>query len=289
MIPVSVAIITRNRQTELAHCLSSLACQSFPPYEVIVVDNASDDDTRAIVLNFKKNVAFPVYYHIEPNIGYPFARNKAIKRAHYDWIAFIDDDCVADINWCKTIQSILVKHRKKKNIAAILGHSLNYYPNNPFASALQYSHELWKKQTIHGSIKNYEVLDTRNILYHRPALHKYGVTFNNEYTKGSEDSDIGLQIKNAGLLAIHAPSIYVYHKESQTIAEYVSKKRKYLQSTNYFHKIRNYTPIYLYVSPKTKLSLWHLCTIKLNWIQTLIALCIVYSRIYAWWPIQYEK
>lgn len=84
---ISVIICTRNRPESLRTCLASLARQSLDPREVIVVDNAPEDDrTRRVV------EAAGVRYVREDRPGLSFARNSGIRHASADIIAFTDDD-----------------------------------------------------------------------------------------------------------------------------------------------------------------------------------------------------
>jgi len=87
---VSVIIPTWNRSGYLARALESVYAQSLLPYEVIVVDDGSTDDTREIIAqHFSK-----VRYLYQENRGVSSARNTGIRAAGGDWIALLDsDDC----------------------------------------------------------------------------------------------------------------------------------------------------------------------------------------------------
>lgn len=62
-------------------------------FEVIVVDNASQDDTRQRVRELAEDTAHPrIRYVYEPNVGLSHARNRGIAEAEADIIAFLDDD-----------------------------------------------------------------------------------------------------------------------------------------------------------------------------------------------------
>src|SRR5215213_10093992 len=93
---ISVVIITRNRSKDLLQCLGSLIAQSLEIKELVIVDNASSDDTKERVYFFLKNTSLQIKYVEEKKIGQPYARNTGIRQASGDWIAYIDDDCVAD-------------------------------------------------------------------------------------------------------------------------------------------------------------------------------------------------
>lgn len=97
---LTVAVCTRNRPEQLRRCLRSLCEQKQRLAEIIIVDNApSDDRSRTIVKE-----EFPgVRYIEERRVGVDFSRNRALREARYDIIAFIDDDAIADPGWSEQI------------------------------------------------------------------------------------------------------------------------------------------------------------------------------------------
>ena len=87
---ISVIIPTYNRAHTLSRALDSVFAQSYPPSEVIVVDDGSVDDTRAMIAE-----RYPqCIYLTQPNLGVSRARNQGITQAKGEWIALLDsDDC----------------------------------------------------------------------------------------------------------------------------------------------------------------------------------------------------
>ena len=92
---VSVVICTRDRAEDLSRCLASLPGQSRVPDQVVVVDNASRDDgrTRAVAL------AAGVDYVREDRPGLDIARNRGVRTAIGDIVAFTDDDVRLHPRW----------------------------------------------------------------------------------------------------------------------------------------------------------------------------------------------
>jgi GT2 family glycosyltransferase len=106
---ITAAICTRDRTRQLARALDSLIAQSPAPAEILVVDNApSDQATRALV-----SERFPtVRYLHEPIPGLDFARNRALRTAAGDVVAFLDDDAIAGPNWCEMLRLVFEKEPK---------------------------------------------------------------------------------------------------------------------------------------------------------------------------------
>ena len=92
----TVAVCTKDRTETLRDTLKSLKQLKYPNFEVIIVDNApSDNKTKNLIASqFSK-----FKYVLEPRKGLDFARNTAIETARGEFIAFIDDDAIADENW----------------------------------------------------------------------------------------------------------------------------------------------------------------------------------------------
>lgn len=109
-VGLSAVICTRNRTAQLARALESLLDQDARPSEILVIDNApSDDATRRLLRRWAMSHA-TVRYMEEPAQGLNFARNRALREARQDIVAFLDDDAVADRGWCRTLTEALLRH-----------------------------------------------------------------------------------------------------------------------------------------------------------------------------------
>ena len=85
---VSVIIPTYNRKHTLKRAIQSVYIQSLPPFEIIVVDDGSNDGTK----DWVKQEYPDIKYIYQKNGGVSSARNKGIKIARGDWIALLDSD-----------------------------------------------------------------------------------------------------------------------------------------------------------------------------------------------------
>jgi len=87
---VSVVVPTRNRSTLLSMTLRSVLRQQQVELEVIVIDEASTDDT-ATMLATLGDARVRIIHHDRP-LGVSAARNRGAAEAHGEWLAFVDDD-----------------------------------------------------------------------------------------------------------------------------------------------------------------------------------------------------
>ncbi len=109
---LTVAVCTRDRPEQLARCLKSLldiepSAFGLPvSREILVIDNApSTRDTRDLASSLPG-----IRYILEPRPGLDFARNRALKEARGDLLAFIDDDVVVDTGWLTGLMEAWIEH-----------------------------------------------------------------------------------------------------------------------------------------------------------------------------------
>lgn len=120
----SVIIPVFNDSKRLIICLESLERQTYPKhlYEIIVVDNASEEDIKSVTVKFPQ-----VKFCHESQPGSYAARNRGISVAKGEIIAFTDSDCIPSSDWIeqgvKTILSI-------PNCGLVVGR-INLFFQNP--------------------------------------------------------------------------------------------------------------------------------------------------------------
>jgi glycosyltransferase involved in cell wall biosynthesis len=88
MARISVVIPTYNNASYILDALNSVFAQTHPPHEVIVVDDGSTDDTRALL---EPHVA-RIRYHHQTNQGLAVARNVGLRLATGDYLTYLDGD-----------------------------------------------------------------------------------------------------------------------------------------------------------------------------------------------------
>ncbi len=105
---ITVSIITHSRPKGLHRLLAALMLQKLDPgvtLDIVVVDNACDEEARRIVEDFAAKSVFPVRYEEEPIKGIVAARNKCVDlflESDSKHLLFIDDDeWPRDDNWAQ--------------------------------------------------------------------------------------------------------------------------------------------------------------------------------------------
>lgn len=99
---ISICICTFKRPLLLERLLAKIQSQCTDglfKYSVVIVDNDSQGSGRLAVDNASRNTTFPIYYDIEPERSISLARNRTLRNAKGNLIAFIDDDEFPDDHW----------------------------------------------------------------------------------------------------------------------------------------------------------------------------------------------
>jgi O-antigen biosynthesis protein len=98
---ISVVIATRERPTQLARCLESVARLRYRNHEVIVVDNAPQTDAAERLV--RERFGHLARYVTEPRRGLAAAHNRGLTLAGGEIIAFTDDDVIVDEDWLTAV------------------------------------------------------------------------------------------------------------------------------------------------------------------------------------------
>jgi len=85
---ISIIIPTYNRQLYLKKAIDSVVNQTYPYFELIVVDDGSDDETADLVAGYNRDIVFIQ----QENKGPAAARNTGIRAARYEMLSFLDSD-----------------------------------------------------------------------------------------------------------------------------------------------------------------------------------------------------
>ncbi|MBU1691273.1 MAG: glycosyltransferase [Gammaproteobacteria bacterium] len=113
-IAYTVALCTHNHAPRLACTLRALAglIQPEQPWEFLVIDNASTDDTAAILADISWRFPGPEVRMVrEEKLGLSNARNRAIAEARGEYIIFIDDDETPDPEWLRAHEGAIQQAR----------------------------------------------------------------------------------------------------------------------------------------------------------------------------------
>src|SRR5437867_1854821 len=104
---ISVVIPNYNGAGIIGACLESLKRQTFPDFEVLVVDNASRDDSLEVVRRFTPGA---IILTQEKNLGFAGGVNAGIRAARGEWIAVLNNDTEVAENWLEEAAAATRRH-----------------------------------------------------------------------------------------------------------------------------------------------------------------------------------
>jgi glycosyltransferase involved in cell wall biosynthesis len=107
-VEVSVVIPAYNRSASLRGAVESVLAQNTrTPFEIVIVDNNSQDDTESVARTIVQDHPDKVTYVLEREQGNAHARNRGVETARGEIIAFIDDDVAVENDWLTTLKNAL--------------------------------------------------------------------------------------------------------------------------------------------------------------------------------------
>jgi glycosyltransferase involved in cell wall biosynthesis len=212
---VSVIVCTYNRSVALRQLLHSLEAMRVPPHvewELVVVDNNSDDETPSVIEEFRAKQSLPVKYVFERRQGQSFARNAGIRTSEGTILAFTDDDCIPDKQWVAEIYNEFESHSG----LSILGGRVELFDLTD------------KPVTIvtYTNRREYSPLDDlcfimgANMSVRRSVIDAVG-EFDCNLGRGGpleaviEDADFVYRAYTKGFKVAYAPQVMVYHNHGR--------------------------------------------------------------------------
>jgi glycosyltransferase involved in cell wall biosynthesis len=106
---VSVVVTTCDRPFQLLQTLHSLLAQTYPRFEIIVVDNRPSATFTRDAVRRRYGVDPRVRYVAEPRVGLSAARNAGLAHARGELVAFTDDDVTVDRHWLSSLAHVFLQ------------------------------------------------------------------------------------------------------------------------------------------------------------------------------------
>lgn len=215
---VSVVISTYNRAGELAGALESILSQETDgvEYEVILVDNNSSDDTRAVANALAARYPERLRYVFEPRQGLSYGRNTGIAGSRAPVIAFTDDDVRVAPDWVARIAAVF---RERPDIAYVGGKVLPRWSTPPPRWLVNHHWSPlalidYADEYIESSASRPVCFVGANLAFRRDVFDRVGL-FNPDLGRvkdsigSTEDHDLQLRLWRAGLKGLYQPDLIV--------------------------------------------------------------------------------
>jgi GT2 family glycosyltransferase len=280
---VYIIIVNFNGWRDTLECLASLKKLSYPNYEIIVVDNASRDDSVKIL---KQNYPNLTLIASENNLGFAGANNLGIKEARHQqagYIWLLNNDTVVDSN---ALTALVEKMEGDKTIG-MCGSSLIYYANRShFQARAGGMYHQWAGATFHigededvSKVVDVAAVEAKldylvgaSILVRSSLIDHIGL-LPEHYFLYYEDVDWGLRAKAVSRLG-YAPESKVYHKVGSSIGTTQNQQDSEKRFRSEYYSVRSRLLLtrtfYPHALPSVYASLWLRVLIRLvrgEWIR----------------------
>ncbi len=193
---ISVIVCAYNESRHLPACLHSLLSQTRPPDEILVINNASTDDTGDVARRIPG-----VRVIDEPSKGLVVARETGRRHASGDVLAYVDADCRAPIQWLERIERRL---ERAPALVAVTGPYRFYDWDLAGRSLIRAYDYLVAPPThalVHYGLAAGAILYGGNFAVRREALERIG-GFDCRIEFHGEDTNLGRRLTPVGTVAI---------------------------------------------------------------------------------------
>ncbi|WP_404422575.1 glycosyltransferase [Nibricoccus sp. IMCC34717] len=214
---VTVAIGTYKRARWLREALAFITKQDYPldRWELIIVDNNSPDDTRAVVESFANAPKAPKYF-LETQQGSSYARNRALQEMapQSEIVLFTDDDVMGRSDWLRLMIEPL-QRSGNENVAGVCGEVHPHFPDG-LPRWLEGQFHSFHYRTDVGPLTRKQLPSTANVSLRRRVLDQVGWfrtdlgRLPNRLTAG-EDNDLMRRIIDAGFTFWFQPHADLLH------------------------------------------------------------------------------
>ncbi len=210
---VAIIVVNYNGQAYLQRCLAALAEQTVAPQQIIVVDNASDDNS----ITLAKQV-FPKVSYIDAgsNLGFAAANNLAARHLDNDikWLALINPDAFAQPDW---LDELLTTAHAKPDLAFFSSELIDAADPSLLDGSGDCYHVsglVWRRSHAEPVNKQSQLPwfapCAAAALYRRDAFEQVG-GFDESFFCYIEDVDLGFRLRIAGYEGEHVTASKVRH------------------------------------------------------------------------------
>jgi GT2 family glycosyltransferase len=217
-ILVSVIIVNYNGRAFLEKCLSSLLAQSYPDVEIILVDNASRDDS---IEYLRKEFPSVKIIANKENLGFAKGNNIGIKAAKGELIATVNNDTEVASKWVEKLVKAINSDENVGMCASKMLFMKNPELINSTGICISRSGACWDRGMFERDNGQYECIEevfgpcAGAAMYRKSMLDEIGL-FDEDFYAYMEDVDLAFRGRLAGWKCLYVPNAVVYHMHGGT-------------------------------------------------------------------------
>ena len=210
----SIIIPLYNRPQEIAELLNTLTEQTYTQFEVLVIEDGSENDAREIVEGYRDKL--DITYYFKENEGQGFSRNYGFARAKGNYFVVFDSDCLIPPDYLETVKNYLYEHP----LDAYGGPDAAHHSFTAVQKAISYSMTSpFTTGGIRGNKKHIGQFHPRsfNMGISREVWEKTGGFI---LTRLGEDIELSIRIHTMGFKTGLIPGAKVYHKRRSNFGQF---------------------------------------------------------------------
>lgn len=242
-ISISVLICAKNEAENLSQNLESIINQEYPNFEIILINDSSQDETLEIMEGFAKNHPAIKIVNVKSNESFEarkkYALTLGIKAAKYDYLLFTDADC--KINSSKWIAEMSSKFSNSKTV--VLGYGSYAKIKNSFLNKLiRFETVLTATQYFSYAKLGIPFMGVgRNLAYRKDEFFTANGFINHMHINSGDDDLFINQIANShNTIVSYCKDSFTTSLPKTTFKEWFHQKRRHISTANHYknlHKI----------------------------------------------------
>lgn len=210
--------------------MESIIQQELKDYELIVVNDGSDDGTREYLDSLRSNPHLKFIH--QQQAGPAAARNAGIKIAQGEFVAFTDDDCIVPSNWLHQLH--LAFHSSQVDI---VGGGVQLAPSDNIFSEVSQETTNFIVWHLNQQNANSGFLTSNNIAYRAEVLRNAGGFDGRFRFAGGEERALNQKIISNGGRSLFVPDIVVQHYQTLTFRTFLRQQFRYGQGSYLLHRV----------------------------------------------------
>ncbi|WP_035667820.1 glycosyltransferase [Flavobacterium sp. 83] len=236
-IPVSVIVCAKNEEENVANYIPLLAEQNYPDFEIVLIDDASSDNTLAIFEEFEKQYPNVRLVKVENNEAFwgnkKYALTLGIKAAKKEYLLFTDADCYpTSKDWILAMSS---QFTMQKTI--VLGYGkYEKIPNSFLNKIIRFETLLTAIQYFSWAKIGHPYMGVgRNLAYKKETFFNVNGFIEHMQIRSGDDDLFINQAANAKNTTItYTPESFTLSKPKTSYKDWFTQKRRHVATANYY-------------------------------------------------------
>jgi len=220
---VSITVCVRNGAHWIAGCLDALKSQTYPSFEILVVNDGSTDGAESILEPYHDPEGLngvPLRVHHQQALGLSAGRQWAVEHAKGDWVAITDIDVRPEPDWITNMVAHIHPLDQQERVVAVTGRTV-FEQANDLVSRLR-SVEIAAKYRSRS--RRTSLANGPCSMFEKEALMAVGGFDPSWYH--AEDMEVSLRLLQAGGTIVYARDALVRHVPETGAAHFLAKRRR---------------------------------------------------------------